>query len=166
MAAAANDQKAGQLNTLPLAGCASARVLSKDLWTEVRKQARASNTRKAAIAYVTRDLVGFRKGDTLVIDASTLAIKNGETDAPLLRKLHKKGVQLYGCTDLHAKILLLDDVAIIGSGNMSSNSERWMVEAALISDHGSAVAGVASLIEQLVTQSADPTRDARSARTV
>jgi hypothetical protein len=63
------------------------RVLSKDLWTEVRKQARASNTRKAAIAYVTRDLVGFRKGDTLVIDASTLATKNGETDAPLLRKL-------------------------------------------------------------------------------
>ena len=130
------------------------RVLSKDLWTEVRKQARASNSRKAAIAYVTRDLVGFRKGDTLVVDASTLAIKNGETDAPLLRKLHKRGVQLYDCTDLHAKILLLDDVAIIGSGNMSSNSERWMVEAALISDHGSVVAGVASLIEQLVKQSA------------
>ena len=129
------------------------RVLSKDLWIEVRKQARASNSRKAAIAYVTRDLVGFRKGDTLVVDASTLAIKNGETDAPLLQKLHKRGVQLYDCTDLHAKILLLDDVAIIGSGNMSSNSERWMVEAALISDHGSVVAGVASLIEQLVKQS-------------
>ncbi len=71
-----------------------------------------------------------------------------------MRKLHKRGVQLYDCTDLHAKILLLDDVAIIGSGNMSSNSERWMVEAALISDHGSVVAGVASLIEQLVKQSA------------
>jgi hypothetical protein len=129
------------------------RVLSKDLWATIRKQARASNSRKAAIAYVTGDLVGFRKGDTLVVDASTLAIKNGETDAPLLRKLHNKGVQLYDCTDLHAKILLLDDVAVIGSGNMSSNSERWMVEAALISDHGSVVAGVASLIEQLVNQS-------------
>jgi hypothetical protein len=67
------------------------RVLSKkDLWTEVRKKARASNTRNAAIAYVTRDLVGFRNGDTLVIDASILAIKNGETDAPPLRKLHKE----------------------------------------------------------------------------
>jgi hypothetical protein len=129
------------------------RVLSNDLWTEVRKQARASNSRKAAIAYVTRDLVGFRKGDTLVVDASTLAIKNGETDAPLLRKLHNKGVQLYDCTDLHAKILLLDDVAIISSGNMSSSSESRMVEAALISDQGSIVAGVASLIEQLVKQS-------------
>jgi hypothetical protein len=129
------------------------RILSKDLWMVVRKQARVSNSRKGAIAYVTRDLVGFKKGDTLVVAASNRAIRNGETDAPLLRKLHKRGVQLYDCTDLHAKILLLDDVAVIGSGNLSSNSERWMVEAALISDHGSVVAGVASLIEQLVDQS-------------
>jgi phosphatidylserine/phosphatidylglycerophosphate/cardiolipin synthase-like enzyme len=53
--------------------------------------------------------------------------------------LHNKGVLLYACADLHAKILLLDDVAIIGSGNMSSSSENRMVEAALISDHASVV---------------------------
>ena len=131
------------------------RVLSSDLWTEVRKQARASNTRLGAIAYVTRDLVGFRKGDLLVVDASALAIKNGETDASLLQKLHNKGVRLFDCPDLHAKILLLEDVAIIGSGNMSSSSEKRMVEAALISDNRSVVGGVASLIEQLVKQSAE-----------
>jgi hypothetical protein len=85
------------------------RVLSEELWPEIRKRSRTSKLRKAAIAYATRDLVGFRTGDTLVVDASPLAIKNGETDAPLLRKLHKKGVQLYDCADLHAKILLLDD---------------------------------------------------------
>jgi len=119
--------------------------------------------RKGAIAYVTRDLVGFRKGDTLVVDASAVAIKSGETNALLLRKLHKKGVQLYDCANLHAKILLLDDTAIISSGNMSSSSENRMVEAALISDHGSVVAGVASLIEQLVEQSSplDKTRIAQ-----
>ena len=129
------------------------RVLSNDLWTEVSKRARASRLRKGAIAYVTRDLVGFRKGDTLVVDASDFAIKCAETDARLLRKLHNKEVQLHNCKDLHAKILLLDDVAIIGSGNMSSKSESRMVEAALVSDHGSVVAGVASLIEQLVKKS-------------
>jgi hypothetical protein len=129
------------------------RVLSQDLWTEIRKRARASKSREAAISYATRDLAGFRKGDILIVDASILAIQNGETDAPLLRKLHQKSVQLYHCADLHAKILLLDDVAIIGSGNMSSSSEHRMVEAALVSDHGSVVAGVASPIEQLVKQS-------------
>jgi hypothetical protein len=129
------------------------RVLSNGLWTDVRKHARASKSRRGAIAYVTRDLVGFRKGDTLVVDASARAIQNGETDGPLLRKLHKKGVQLYHCADLHAKILLMDDVAVISSGNMSSSSQSKLVEAALISDHGSVVAGVASLIAQLVKQS-------------
>ena len=131
------------------------RVLSNKLWTEIRKRARASKSRKGAIAYVTRDLVGFRMGDTLIVDASARAVQNGETDAPLLRNLHKRGVQLYDCADLHAKILLLDDEAIISSGNMSSSSENRMVEAALISDHGSVVAGVASLIEQLVKQSSE-----------
>jgi hypothetical protein len=58
------------------------RVLSNDLWTEVRKQARASKSRKGDIAYVTRGLVGFRKGDTLVVDASDLAIRNGKPDTP------------------------------------------------------------------------------------
>jgi hypothetical protein len=129
------------------------RVLSKDLWAEIRKRARAASSRKGAIAYVTRDLVGFRKRDTLVVDASGRAIQNGETDAPLLRKLHKKVVRLYDCPDLHAKVLLLDEVAVIGSGNMSSSSESRMVEAALISDQASVAAGVASLIEQLVRQS-------------
>jgi hypothetical protein len=128
------------------------RVLSTDLWTEVSKKARASKSRKAAIAFVTRDLVGFRKGDTLVVNASVRAIKNGDTDAQLLRKLFEKGVRLYDCATLHAKTLLPRDVAIIGSGNMSSNSSK-LVEAALMSDHGSVVAGVASFIEQLVKQS-------------
>jgi hypothetical protein len=72
----------------------------------------------------------------LIVDASRRAVENGETDAPLLRKLHRNGVQLYDCADLHAKILLLDDVAVISSGNMSANSENRMVEAALISDLG------------------------------
>jgi hypothetical protein len=70
-----------------------------------------------------------------------------------LRKLHKEGVQLYDCVDLHAKILVLDDVAIIGSGNMSSSSERRLVEAALLSNQPSVVAGVASLIEQVIQKS-------------
>jgi hypothetical protein len=129
------------------------RVLSKDLWTEIHKQARTAESRKGAIAYVTSDLIGFRKGDTLVVNASIETIRNNGTDAHLLRKLHDIGVQLYDCSDLHAKILLLDGIAVIGSGNMSPNSKQRLVEAAVISDHGSVVGGVASLLDQLVRQS-------------
>ena len=44
-------------------------VLSSDLWKTIRAQAKKSRQRKAAIAFVTRDLVGFRKDDTLVVGA-------------------------------------------------------------------------------------------------
>jgi hypothetical protein len=129
------------------------RVLSSDLWKTVQAQARKARCRKAAIAYVTLPLIRFRKGDVLVMDASAHAISCGETDAKLLRTLQKKGVSLYHCAGLHAKVLLLDDVAVISSGNMSNSSANCLVEAGMITDHSSTVAGIASFIEQLITQS-------------
>jgi phosphatidylserine/phosphatidylglycerophosphate/cardiolipin synthase-like enzyme len=129
------------------------KVLSTGLWKTARAQARSARRRKAAIAYVTQDLLGFRRGDVLVVDASTNSVSCGETDAKLLRTLNKRGVNLYDCAGLHAKVILLDDVAIIGSGNMSNSSANGLVEAGVITDHASTVAGVASFIEQLLPQS-------------
>jgi phosphatidylserine/phosphatidylglycerophosphate/cardiolipin synthase-like enzyme len=136
------------------------RVLSSGLWTAIRAQAQRAHRRKAAIAYVTRDLVGFRKADVLVVDASEYSIACGDTDAKLLRTLQRKGVLLYHCADLHAKVLQLDDVAVIGSGNMSSLSASRLVEAAVMTDHSSVVSGAASFIEQLMQQAdeLDPRR--------
>jgi hypothetical protein len=131
------------------------RVLSSDLWKTVRAKARKARRRQAAIAYVTQDLIGFRKGDTLMVDASTNAIASGETDAKLLRKLYKRGVRLYHCPCLHAKVLLLDEWAVIGSGNMSKSSADGLVEVGVMTDHSSTVAGVASFIEQLLPQSTE-----------
>jgi hypothetical protein len=125
-------------------------ILSSDLWKAVRGCAKKARRNKAAIAYVTRDLIGLRKDDVLVVDASARAVSSGATDAKLLRALCEKGVRIHDCRDLHAKVLLLDDVAVIGSGNMSGSG---LIEAALMTDHGSTVAGVASFIEQLVQQS-------------
>lgn len=129
------------------------RVLSNDLWGVVRAQARKAQRRRAAIAYVTRDLVGFRKADALVVNASEQSIACGDTDAKVLRILRRKGVLVYHCADLHAKVLQLDDVAVIGSSNMSTSSASGLVEAAVMTDHSSVVSGVASLIEQLIGQS-------------
>jgi hypothetical protein len=129
------------------------KILSSDLWKSISVLARKARQRKAAIAYVTRDLVGLRKGDVLVVNASPLTIACGETDAPLLLTLLRKQVRLYHCADLHAKVLLLDDVAVISSGNMSTPSADGLVEAAILSDHASTVSGVASFIEQVVQQS-------------
>ena len=128
------------------------RVLSKNLWTEIRAVAAKARSHRAAIAYVTEDLVGFKKGDALVTDASPAAIKMGETSARLLQKLHRRGVAVHSCPGLHAKVLLLDDVAVIGSGNLSKSSRSALIEAAVMTDASAAVGGVAAFIEQLVKQ--------------
>jgi hypothetical protein len=131
------------------------RVLTNELWKTVRIKARSARQRRAAIAYVTQDLVRFRQGDTLIVNACVYAVANGETDAKLLFKLHKKGVHVYDCTSLHAKVVLLDGIAIISSGNMSNSSATALIEVGVMTDNSSTVAGVASFIEQLISQSTE-----------
>src|SRR5438876_11801042 len=58
--------------------------------------------RKAAIAYVSRDLLGLSRGDVLVLNASRAAVSAGQTSATLLRAMSRRGVRLYDCIDLHA----------------------------------------------------------------
>ena len=128
-------------------------ILSTHLWRTIKAQASKSRCRKVAVAYVTKDLIGFRKGDTLVTDASESVISSSGTNAKLLSTLHRRGVALYSYPGLHAKVLLLDDVAVIGSGNMSESSHSTLVEAALMTDSPHAVSGVDSLIHQLIKQS-------------
>ena len=91
------------------------KVLSNLLWRKIKAEEAKAKVRQAAIAYVTRDLVGFEKGDGLVTDASKRAVRMGETSAKLLSTLFRKGVELYSCAGLHAKVLLLDGTAVIGA---------------------------------------------------
>jgi hypothetical protein len=123
-------------------------VLSCDLWKSVTALSKKAKHRQGAIAYVTEDYLNLRSGDVLIVDASEATIRSGGTDARLLHDLHQRGVVLYNCADLHAKVMLLDDIAVVGSANMSQSSGS-MVEAAIITDQSSIVSGVASFIEQL-----------------
>src|SRR5437667_11745401 len=56
------------------------RLLSGDLWKHLRRLGSQSTQRMAAVAYFT-DIseIPFRRGDTLVVDASDGAIRCGET---------------------------------------------------------------------------------------
>ena len=100
------------------------RVLSKDIWLEISKQARTKTPRKIAISYVTTDHIGLRAGDVLITDASEKAIRTNQTDAKLLRELHGNGVTIHSHKGLHSKVLLLGRHAIVGSANMSGSVGR------------------------------------------
>jgi hypothetical protein len=125
------------------------RVITDKVWREVGKQARTAPVRKAAIAYVTTDDIGLRAGDVLIADASERAIRSGQTDARLLRKLLKTGVIIYSREGLHSKVALFGRHAIVGSANMSGSG---LIEASVITDNPVVTSGVAAFIETLSTK--------------
>jgi hypothetical protein len=119
-------------------------VLTDKIWRDVAKRARSAPSRKAAIAYVTTNDVGLRAGDVLIADASVRAIRSGQTDARLLRKLHDAGVIIYCREGLHSKVALFGKHAVVGSANMSGSD---LIEASVITDSAIIVSGVAAFIE-------------------
>jgi len=87
------------------------------------------------VAYVTdAKLLPLRKGDLLVTDASDPSIAGGRTSAETLLHYFNKGVQLFSLSALHAKILVLDDWAVVVSANASQQSASVYIEAALVAE--------------------------------
>lgn len=129
-------------------------VNSSNLWDKLSILAKESESKKAAVAYLTDDsLISFSEGDVLIIDASEEAITSGKTSAKILENAFKNGTELYSCNTLHAKTIVFDHHAYIGSANISLNSVNNLDELGVISDHPSFVSGALQFIEQLKTTS-------------
>jgi hypothetical protein len=129
------------------------RFVSENLWPALSSLARNA-VKRAAIAYVSSDQhVKFGDGDTLICDASPAAIGSGQTSATVLARAIDRGAEVYCVPGLHAKVMLLNGTAIIGSANASSSSTR-LIEAAWITDEPKAAAMAQSFIRQLATPSA------------
>src|SRR5262249_13119865 len=56
-------------------------------------------------------------------------VRKGLTCPEELLKLRGKGVRVFGCKDLHAKVFVFDDVAVVGSSNASASSAGTLIEA-------------------------------------
>lgn len=127
------------------------RFIPNDIWKVVGQKSKGAGRRRAAIAYVTRDLpLNLQEGDILITDASKRSISSGQTSAQLLRTLFERGVELFSYGGLHAKLIVLDNTACVSSANLSDQSvSSRLVEAGLVTDHPGAVAGALSFIEQL-----------------
>ncbi len=76
----------------------------------------------------------------MVCDASNNAIKTGQTSAAVLKRAFDRGSRLYNLPGLHAKILLLNEKALIGSANASGSSAHSLIEAGLLTDQPTIVA--------------------------
>src|SRR6185437_13182370 len=128
------------------------KVVSRDLWPMLRRKAAASESRRAAIAYVTDgSLLSLRSGDVLVTDASDAAIAGSRASVTVLSKYLKSGAKLFSLDNLHAKAMVFDDWAVIGSANASQNSISRLVEAAVLTDRPELVGQTEKLIYSLAS---------------
>lgn len=124
-------------------------LLTSNLWKDAAKLAGKAKRREAAIAYVTTSLVKFGKGDVLITDASPRAIQCGETSATVLQDIFRRGTKVFSCPNLHAKVLILDDTAIIGSANLSRSSAELLEECAVLTQERKLVGQARAFLQQL-----------------
>lgn len=110
---------------------------------------------EAAIAYFSTDKnIVLRKGDVLVVNATTQSIRSGATSARVLRRLHRKGVRVYSRDSLHAKVILAHQQAIVGSANSSVSSSKALDEAAIMTTNAVLVSQARSFVHQLAVPEA------------
>jgi hypothetical protein len=121
-----------------------------DVWKNINAIAKTSRKKKAALAYVTKDSdIKFGEGDLLFVDASNQAIASGETSAEVIGRAVRVGANVYSCPGLHAKAMLFDDTAVVGSANLSQSSADDLIEGVVITDNPQMVASVAEFFESL-----------------
>lgn len=116
----------------------STKILSgQKLWATITETARNAKKgqRYVAVAYLGTDgttLLPLGRGDTLVVDCSQQTARASQTNPFEVRKYVEAGVRVYRCEGLHAKVYVFGDTLIIGSPNVSRNSQKYLKEAAVL----------------------------------
>lgn len=134
-------------------------LLGENVWKTITKCARKSRHRYVAVSYLGRGahkLLPLRKGDSLVVDMSESTVKAGLTDPNEVGKYLAKNVEVYSCSNLHAKVYVFDNTIIIGSANASQNSQRNLIEAGLLSTDREIATRTREFIELLQVEEVTP----------
>lgn len=86
----------------------------------------------AAVPYFGAGATGLltlRAGNAVVLKFDRDAIGSGQVDPREVVKAIRRGVQVHHCSNLHAKVFVFGKTAVVGSSNVSHNSERQLLEA-------------------------------------
>lgn len=97
------------------------------------------------------------KGTRIICD-----LWSGGCNPEAVRQLHKAGVQIRNLRNLHAKVYLGDNAAVVGSANLSSNGfgnldapQQWGLEAGILIDNPSELDQIAAWYDAQFANSLD-----------
>jgi hypothetical protein len=132
------------------------RFLGNDvLWGEILACVARPGKKLVAVAYLGTngaDLLPLGKGDRLVVDMSLRTVRQSGTDPREIRKLVRRGVEVFTRGRLHAKFIIADKTLIASSANVSSNSQNGLDEAGIITTEPMAVKRAKDFFERLCTE--------------
>lgn len=130
-------------------------IANDDLWSEIQKQVNKAKSVMVAVAYFGQGastLLPLKKNHEMVVDLSMKAVKEGITDPREVKKLIKKGVQVYTRGSLHAKIIITDNTLITSSANISNNSKNNLDEAGIVTNESVAIIKAREFFIKLCTE--------------
>ena len=110
------------------------KLLTDHTWDRITELAKNAKVGMVAVAYFGQGasrLLPLKKGSVLILDLSLSAVKSGQTCPAEVSKLIRRGVEVHTCSNLHAKVFVLGERAIIGSANVSHRSASSLIEAAV-----------------------------------
>lgn len=120
-------------------------------WPHITRAIRTRGPRFAAVPYLGHlapELLPLRSGDLLIVNASTAAIRAHATSPVVLSHYLSRGVRILSSSVLHAKVIVTNQRAVIGSANASENS-TCTHEAVIISDDPQVVADGRAFINNI-----------------
>jgi len=130
-------------------------LINEDIWETIPKIIKTSKHTDVVVAYLGTDgsqLLPLKKGDRLVVDMSISTVKAGATNPSEIKKLIKRGVQVFTRRSLHAKIVVTDKEVLTGSANISKNSRDILEEAAILTNDKIALQRAKNFINQICTE--------------
>jgi hypothetical protein len=130
-------------------------LANETLWRTLSLRVKRARRVYAAIAYFGQGgakRLPLRKGDCLVVDMSPATVRAGATDPREIEKLVKRNVRVFTRRNLHAKLIVADGSAIVGSANISKHSEQVLDEAAVLTDEPAAIRRAREFIDRLCTE--------------
>jgi hypothetical protein len=105
------------------------------LWPEIQKRAKRTKTMTVVSAFLgTRpeSLLKWPRKSMVVADLTEANVRRGVTSAKGALRLRSKNVAVLQYRNLHAKMFLFDDAAVVASSNLSLDSTTQLVEAGVL----------------------------------